>query len=289
MKELRLQTPVEAGRSRWEISLGDGVVTLGSCFADSIGKRMADLGFDVTLNPFGTVYNPVSLCNCVARLSSGIPFTEDECVKMGAGSGLYCSFSHHTSFARADKETFLRDANASLSKASASWKKASKVIVTLGTAWIYEYSRTGETVSNCLKVDAREFTRRRLGVREVSAVLGSMVSRFPDKQFTFTGSPIRHLKDGAHGNQLSKSVLLLAVEQVLSSFPGNCDYFPAYEIMMDELRDYRFYAPDMVHPSEVAVDILWDRFMKFAVPARDYPEIENRERLLRRSAHREMH
>ena len=264
MEELKLQTPVETGRSKVGVSLNDKIVILGSCFADNMGQKMVDLGFDVCLNPFGTLYNPVSVCNSVARLTSGIPFSKDECVQMGAGAGLVCSFSHHTSFARRTEDEFLQVANASLKEASLRWKAASKVIITLGTAWIYEYTRSGETVSNCLKIEAKEFTRRRLSVRETATLLMNMIARHPEKEFMFTVSPIRHFKDGAHGNQISKSTLLLALDEVLAKFPERCEYFPAYEIVLDELRDYRFYAADMIHPSDQAVDYLWSRFVRFA-------------------------
>lgn len=286
MEGLKLQTPVETGRSAVCISLNDKIFVLGSCFADNMGQKMADLGFDVCVNPFGTLYNPVSICNSVARLTSGIPFSESECVQMGAGAGLVCSFSHHTSFARRTEDEFLNVANASLKEASLWWKAATKVIITLGTAWIYEYLRSGETVSNCLKIDAKEFSRRRLSVRETATLLMNMVARHPEKEFIFTVSPIRHLKDGAHGNQLSKSTLLLAIDEVLARFPERCDYFPAYEIVLDELRDYRFYAADMIHPSDQAVDYLWSRFVGFAVPPADLPELDSRRRGLLRSRHR---
>lgn len=286
MEGLKLQTPVETGRSAVCISLKDRIFVLGSCFADNIGGKMVDLGFDVCVNPFGTIYNPVSVCNSIARLTSGIPFTEDECVPMGAGSDLICSFSHHTSFARRTDDEFLNVANACLEEASRRWKAATKVIITLGTAWIYEYTRSGETVSNCLKIEAKEFTRRRLSVRETATLLMNMVARHPEKEFIFTVSPIRHLKDGAHGNQLSKSTLLLALDEVIAKFPERCEYFPAYEIVLDELRDYRFYAADMIHPSDQAVDYLWSRFVGFAVPPADLPELDSRRRDLLRSRHR---
>ena len=286
MEGLKLQTPVEAGRSKVGVSLNDKIVILGSCFADNMGQKMVDLGFDVCLNPFGTLYNPVSVCNSVARLTSGIPFSKDECVQMGAGAGLVCSFSHHTSFARRTEDEFLQVANASLKEASLRWKAASKVIITLGTAWIYEYTRSGETVSNCLKIEAKEFTRRRLSVRETATLLMNIIARHPEKEFMFTVSPIRHFKDGAHGNQISKSTLLLALDEVLAKFPERCEYFPAYEIVLDELRDYRFYAADMIHPSDQAVDYLWSRFVGFAVPPADLPELDSRRRGLLRSRHR---
>lgn len=289
MEELKLQTPVEAGRSKVGVSLNDKIVILGSCFADNMGQKMVDLGFDVCLNPFGTLYNPVSVCNSVARLTSGIPFSKDECVQMGAGAGLVCSFSHHTSFARRTEAEFLQVANASLKEASLRWKAASKVIITLGTAWIYEYTRSGETVSNCLKIEAKEFTRRRLSVRETATLLMNMIARHPEKEFMFTVSPIRHFKDGAHGNQISKSTLLLALDEVLAKFPERCEYFPAYEIVLDELRDYRFYAADMIHPSDQAVDYLWSRFVRFAMPESELPALDARRRELLRAQHRPIH
>lgn len=289
MEGLKLQTPVETSRSKVGVSLNDKIVILGSCFADNMGQKMVDLGFDVCLNPFGTLYNPVSVCNSVARLTSGIPFSKDECVQMGAGAGLVCSFSHHTSFARRTEDEFLQVANASLKEASLRWKAASKVIITLGTAWIYEYTRSGETVSNCLKIEAKEFTRRRLYVRDTATLLMNMIARHPEKEFMFTVSPIRHFKDGAHGNQISKSTLLLALDEVLAKFPERCEYFPAYEIVLDELRDYRFYAADMIHPSDQAVDYLWSRFVRFAMPESELPALDARRRELLRAQHRPIH
>jgi hypothetical protein len=155
--------------------------------------------------------------------------------------------------------------------------------------------KTGEIVSNCLKRDAKEFSRRRLLVPEVSALLMNMLKRNPGKDFIFTVSPIRHLKDGAHGSQLSKSTLLLAVDEVVSRVKGEnalqgltarAEYFPAYEIMLDELRDYRFYAEDMVHPSQQASEYIWSRFIEFAFSQEDIREMEKREDALRRSRHR---
>ena len=286
MEELKLQTPVQTGRSRVQLSVNEQVITLGSCFADNMGKKMEELGINVLSNPFGTLYNPVSICNSVARLASGVPFTKDECVMMGAGAGLVCSFSHHTSFARRTEEEFLEVANSSLGEASAFWKSSRKVIITLGTAWCFEHVATGEVVSNCLKRDAKEFTRRRLRVDEVTILLKNLVRRFPEKQFIFTVSPIRHLKDGAHGNQLSKSTLLLAIDEVTNAFPERADYFPAYEIFMDELRDYRFYAPDMTHPSEQATEYVLSRFEEWAFPESDLPELSRRRKELAASRHR---
>ena len=261
---LKLQTKVECGKSPVKLSYSEGIVLLGSCFADNIGARMSDAGFDVCVNPFGTLYNPVSVCNAAERLESGAPVTESDCVEMGAGAGLICSFHHHTSFARRTAAEFLEAANASLAAARESWRKAGLVILTLGTAYCFKHLESGLVVSNCLKRPAREFSRERLSIEEVKSLLSGLTARFPDKRFILTVSPIRHMADGAHANQLSKGILLIAADSVTDG--ERIVYYPAYEIVMDELRDYRFYAEDMVHPSAQAVDYLWERFCDFALP-----------------------
>ena len=283
---MKLQTPVDPERLTGGISYKDSIAVLGSCFADNIGEKMKESGFDVCVNPFGTLYNPVSLSNAAARLFSGVPFTGDECVEMGANAGKICSFSHHTSFARDTEVEFLENANASLSEASAFWKRCSKVIITLGTAWCFRFNETGETVANCLKRPAAEFTRYRLDVQSVKGILSRMVGRNPDKEFIFTVSPVRHLADGAHGNQISKSTLLLAVDSICRENPSQCEYFPAYEIVMDELRDYRFYAEDMVHPSAQAVGYIWERFLSAALPDEERVTYDAKMKLFKASRHR---
>ena len=275
---MKLQTPVTLEPAPVSISYSDRIAVLGSCFADEIGGRLSEAGFQVLCNPFGTLYNPVSIGNAVARLQSGIPFTEADVVEMGAGAGKYCSFWHHTSFARETAEAFLENANRSLAEASAFWKSCNRVIVTLGTAWAFRVDATGETVANCLKRPASEFTRFRLTVAQTVAILQGLMKRNTGKEFIFTVSPIRHLADGAHGNQLSKSTLLLATEGL--------PYFPAYEMMMDELRDYRWWAEDMVHPTKQAAAYLCDRFIEWALPVREWDLYETKMKEWRCSQHR---
>ncbi len=286
---LKLQTAVTFAPSAVGISYEDRILVLGSCFAESIGLKMANAGFNVCVNPFGTLYNPVSVCNSVQRIAFGRPFEEADCVEMGAGAGLFCSFSHHTSFASRSMADFLAKANESLSGAKSFYESCNKVILTLGTAWCYRYDATGETVSNCLKRPAAEFSRYRLSVQNTVDVLSALIRRNPDKQFIFTVSPVRHLKDTAHGNQLSKSILLMAVDELCAAFPGQAEYFPSYEIVMDELRDYRFYAEDMVHLSDVAVNYIWERFVQFALPEKEMPLLLEKEKAFRQSQHRQMH
>lgn len=277
---IKLSTPVLTAPLPMQLSLDDRIMVLGSCFADSMGSRLAAAGFNVCVNPFGTLYNPVSICNSVARLTSGQPFTAADCVEMGAGAGLVCSWSHHTSFARPTAEEFLQHANDSLAKASEFWKSANKVLITLGTAMVWKLVSSGDVVSNCLKRPAAEFSHEMLGVQQVGMLLQMLVANNPDKEFIFTVSPIRHLGDGAHANTLSKATLHLA----LGRLPV-C-YFPAYEILLDELRDYRYFAEDLVHPSKLAEDIIWERFVAAAVVPGDRSKIALNEKAARHSAHR---
>lgn len=284
---MKLQTPVDIGTSDIRITFQDKILMAGSCFTDNIGKRMAIAGFDVCVNPFGTLYNPISVCNSLNRLLYAAPFTEDECIQMGSGSPLICSFSHHTSFARETAGEFLENANARLSEASAFYRECNTVIITLGTSWCYLHTDSGNIVSNCLKRNANEFTRKFISAGETAALLSRFISRpeNQNKRFIITVSPIRHLKDGAHGNQISKASLLIAAETLCSTFPDRCCYFPSYEIMMDELRDYRFYAEDMVHPSDQAVGYIWERFCDFAISDSDRRRISENEKAYRQSQH----
>ena len=282
---IRLQTPVDTGKSRIGISYKDRIMILGSCFADNVGRKMADLGFNVCVNPFGTLYNPVSVSNSVQRLECGIQFSEDDCIRMGSGSDLICSFSHHTSFARETADEFLENANARLAEAMEFYRNCNKVIITLGTSWCFRHIGTGRIVSNCLKRDAKEFVRLKLDISAEVGILQQIIRKAPEKSFIMTVSPIRHLKDGAHGNQLSKAALLLAEDELCGMFPGRCEYFPAYEIIMDELRDYRFYAEDMTHPSDQAVNYIWERFCDFALPDSERPLLAEKEKEFRRSRH----
>ncbi len=291
---LKLQTPVTDEKCRVGISYNDRIMMLGSCFSDNIGRQLQDYGFHTCVNPFGTLYNPISILNSVERLISGRPFGPEDCVRIGAGDERWCSFCHHTSFARETAQEFLEAANQALEAAREEFLRCNKIIITLGTSWCFRNVASGEIVSNCLKRPAAEFERVRLSADEVREALERIMRMCGDsKQFIFTVSPIRHFKDGAHGNQISKAGLLLGIEEILSrALKPNAvelvqtDYFPAYEIVMDELRDYRFYAEDMCHPSAQAISYLRDRFLNWALPASEHTLLEENIRLHKRNSHR---
>lgn len=285
---MKLQTPVADDKCRIGISYNDKIMMLGSCFSDNIGKQLKDLGFDVCVNPFGTLYNPASIKDAIHRLISRTPFTEKDCTIIGAGSQKICSFSHHTSFARETVEEFLENANAALKEAADFFAQCNKVIITLGTSWCYRNIETGKIVSNCLKHPAAEFTRELLPAHTTGEILSEIIAT-TGKEFIFTVSPIRHFKDGAHGNQLSKAALLLGADSAILENMSKADYFPAYEIVMDELRDYRFYAEDMCHPSQQTVNYIRERFLNWALPAEEHKRLEENIRQFKLSCHRSFH
>ncbi len=257
---------------------------MGSCFADNIGKMMRERCFPVTVNPFGTVYNPVAIVQSLQRLQEMRAFTDDEIIQSG---DLYTTFFHHSQFSHPDKNIFLQQANEQLIKGAEALKSASYIMITLGTAWVYTHKETGREVNNCHKIPAVEFERSMLSVEKIAALFEPLIAG-SHAQWIFTVSPIRHWKDGAHGNQLSKAALLLAVEQ-LQQQNKNVHYFPAYEIMMDELRDYRFYASDMLHPSAQAVEYIWERFSDVAFSSGTKKIMLEVEKIVAAKNHRLLH
>ena len=266
-----LQTEIKIQPIEQTIAYGDGLLFLGSCFADEVGGICRGLGFDAMVNPFGVLYNPASIAQSVKKLGSGKPFTHEEVIAVGEGQ--YCTFSHNTSFWNSAEEVLLEQVNRNLEDAHAHFMKAKWMVISLGTSWVFRDKETQKVVSNCHKLPAARFERVFLPVEQSYQYLSEIVQQHPEKRFIFTVSPLRHLKDGLHENQLSKSALLLAVDQVCKQF-GNAHYFPAYEILLDELRDYRFYKEDMVHPTEQAVRYIWERFAGFAIDPKEKPAMQ---------------
>ena len=278
-----LQTEIKIQPLEQTITYGDGLLFLGSCFADEVGALCRGMGFNALVNPFGVLYNPISIANAVHRLANGRPFAHEEVIR--TGEEYYCTFSHNTAFWQPTEEALLENVNASLLSAHKHFQAARWVIVSLGTSWVYRSLETLVVVANCHKLPACLFDRICLSVSTSVAVLSGLAKMYPDKQFIFTVSPLRHVKDGMHGNQVSKAALLLAVDEVCKTF-DNAHYFPAYEILLDELRDYRFYKEDMVHPTEQAVHYIWERFTDFAVDPKERPAMKAAAELKQMLQHR---
>ena len=254
-----LTTPVIVPQMPFSVDYSTGIVSLGSCFADEIGDRLQEADFHVEQNPFGALYNPASIAAAVRRLMEDRPIGMEDLVEH---ERLWHSWHHHGSFSRSTAGETLAACNDRLHQAHEALKEASLLMVTFGTAWVFE--REGGIVANCHKLPPQMFVRRRMTVEEIVALwqplLQELAAYYPKLNVLFTVSPIRHLADGAHGNQLSKSALLLAVNELVGN--ARCHYFPSYEIVLDELRDYRFFDEKMTHPTPLAVDVVWERFQR---------------------------
>jgi hypothetical protein len=233
------------------------ILTLGSCFAENIGAKLANLYFQQCLNPFGISYNPASIAQNLRRLAENRIFEPSELFEE---NDLFQSFAHHSSFGADSSQKALQKINAAYRRGASYYDDADYLIITLGTAWIYKLIGNQQIVNNCHRQKANIFERSRLTVAQIVDNLYPIFAASPRRQIILTVSPVRHLKDTLHGNQISKSLLLLACEQLCELLPTQVFYFPAYEIMMDDLRDYRFYADDMQHPSGMAVDYIWSFF-----------------------------
>lgn len=281
-----LLTKVVVPNSGRKIGYDDKLLLLGSCFADNIGEKFGAHYFQMLSNPYGTLYNPASIAAILSPIANiQSPISNPQIIEWG---GLWHSMLHHGSFSHSDRAQVLLRCEQSRELLRAFLQEATVVIVTFGTAWVYEYE--GKVVSNCHKMPANRFVRRRLSVDEIVAMWQPLLQAMPDKHWIFTVSPIRHIKDGLHENQLSKAILLQAVEELVNK--ANCDkvgYFPSYEILLDELRDYRFYAEDMVHPSPVAVEYIWQRFVDTYMTADTQNEMRTLYQLWRDRHHRFLH
>ncbi len=265
---MELTTKITISPLPQSILYGDGLLFLGSCFADEIGSICSGLGFNAQVNPFGTLYNPFSVLMSLLRLQSGQPFGHNEVIEVG--EGYYCTFSHNTDFWCPTEESLFDKVNPHLAEVHNHFFHTKWIVISLGTSWVFRDRASGNVVSNCHKLPAYRFERLLLNTQSTTKLLSDLLNTFPDKQFIFTVSPLRHLKDGLHENQLSKASLLLAVDEVCKAF-GNAHYFPAYEILLDELRDYRFYKEDMIHPTDQAVRYIWEKFVQFVISPSEYP------------------
>ena len=278
---MQLVTPVEITPSLLRIDYNTPMLLMGSCFSDEVGGRLQAAGFDLLCNPFGTLYNPLSIAACLERAVDNRAMKADELVQH---DGLWHSWLHHSRFSHVDSEECLSRCNDAICQTYAFLERKPLLVVTFGTAWVFE--RCGRVVANCHKVPQREFERRRLTVQEIVEAWRPLMERVGCEAL-FTVSPIRHMADGAHGNQLSKATLLLAVDSMVNAY-RKAYYFDSYELLMDEMRDYRFYARDMCHPSEVAVDIVWERLQEAYMSASTREQVLQREKEFRQSQHRKI-
>lgn len=265
------------------------LLLLGSCFADNIGSKLKENKFEVDLNPYGTLYNPISIAEALKEIKEGKVYTRED---LYFYQGQWHSPMHHSVFSHEEAEVCLQRINTRIDEAREKLNRVDVAFITLGSSYYYIDKATGRVVGNCHKRPERDFERRRLkGTTEVKESLSRIVVLLemfnPQVQVIFTVSPIRHLRDGLHANQVSKGLLLAALDEAcLSDLGKRVFYFPAYEILMDELRDYRFYADDMAHPSSLAVEYVWTCFMRSYFDASTQQVIRTWQEIYRSLQHR---
>lgn len=281
-----LRTIVNINPSPDKITYNNGTMFIGSCFASSIGEKLMSGKLPVIINPAGSVYNPVSVCNTLDSIVSGRKFTEDDLYN---NKGTWLSFSHYTDFSSDNPAVVLDRINAVSAEAFNFLKNCRHLFITLGTARVYRLKSTGKIVSNCHKIPADFFTSELLTVDTIVNLWKEQIKKLktfnPHLKTVFTVSPVRHWKDGAHGNQVSKSVLFLSIEDLLK-YDADMDYFPAYELLMDDLRDYRYYADDMLHPSPLAVNYIWKAFSETYLEEKSFDIYNKVERITKALNHR---
>ena len=235
------------------------IVLMGSCFSENIGAKLDYYKFDVLNNPFGILFHPLALEKAIRYCLEEKAYEAQDLIEH---EGMWISLDHHGSFNHYDRETVLQRINENISKASNALKIASHVIITLGTAWVYRWKESGQLVANCHKIPQARFTKELLDTQDIIECLRRTGKRIhalnPGTSVIWTLSPVRHLKDGFMENNRSKARLLEAIHTV--SDQERSFYFPSYELMMDDLRDYRFYSQDLVHPNVLAIDYIWEKF-----------------------------
>ena len=257
---MKFRTEIEIKKALFDINHKSKIMFLGSCFTENIGRILEKAKFKVDINPFGILYNPLSVKKSLEILLNNQTFVEDDLVKR---DDVWHSFSHHSRFSGLKKTEVLENINTQLAISSEFLRDADYLFITFGTAWTYFLNKNNEVASNCHKFPANDFTRKLITidfiVSEMNLILEKLLLQNKNLKIIFTVSPVRHWKDGANGNQISKATLLLAIES-LKKQCENISYFPSYELVIDDLRDYRFYADDMLHPNNLAVEYIKEKF-----------------------------
>lgn len=297
---MNFRTKVELPAGILSVGYQHRLMSLGSCFSEHIGNRLSDAKFACDVNPFGILYNPFSIACALETLLDGRLYDETSPELFVSKDGWWHSFMHHSRFSASSRDECLRLINGRLSRAMEALPSLDFLLLTLGTSYVYclkgedgvAADPLEQVVANCHKLPESRFVRLRVSpdaiVRRLGAVIGRLLERRPTLQVLFTVSPIRHARDGFHANQLSKSALLLAVDELCATYPC-CHYFPAYEIVLDELRDYRFYADDMLHPSPLAIDYVWECFTDACLTAEARSVMAECQEIRRALEHRPFH
>ena len=269
------------------IDYNSKIVSFGSCFAENMGDKLCYYKFQTQVNPFGIIFNPFSIEKLIERVVLQRYFTKDDIFFFN--ERWHC-YEVHSELSDADSEVFLSKLNQILSDTQKQLQQATHIIITYGTSWVYRHIETNAIVANCHKVPQKQFSKELLSIDSIQKSIQNTVSLIatlnPKCNFIFTVSPVRHLKDGFVENQVSKAHLIAAIYATTNTKQQTLNYFPSYEIMMDELRDYRFYADDMMHPSPMAIDYIWERFAATQIAASAITTMELVQTIQKGLAHR---
>ena len=276
---MKFRTEIETAPLGVQIGYENRVLALGSCFAAHIARKLAGAKFRVTENPSGILFNPLSIAAAIRSYADPAPVTRGE---LGFDGEVWYHFGFHGDFSAPTAEEALGRMNAARQAGADALRTADRVVLTFGTAWVYEHA--GEAVANCHRRPAAEFARRRLSVEEIAETFAELIEG-PLAGIILTVSPVRHIGDSLAGNAVSKATLRLAAEQLTERFKCTA-YFPAYEILTDDLRDYRFYADDLVHPAPQAVDYVWEKFAPAVLTDEALRLLPEAEAIVAAAAHR---
>lgn len=284
--EFRLE--FEPAPFKTKISLSDTIMLMGSCFTEHMHEKLNDFKFKTLQNPHGVLFNPASICSA---LNSYITNKHVEATELFFQNSLWNNWSFHSSRSRAELKETLACMNAEIIGGSQFLKDSNWLIITFGSAFVYE-KNDHEIVANCHKAPASTFTKRMLGIEEIVLMYADLLKKIetfnPSLKIIFTVSPVRHLREGFIENNRSKSALILSIEKLVESF-SNCFYFPSYELIIDDLRDYRFYAEDMVHPNYLATNYVWSKFSAACIEGKSREVFKELEQLKNAMNHRPMH
>ncbi len=283
---MKFRTEINLDKSNKPIEHNTNILTIGSCFAQNIGEYFQRFKFNVMCNPFGVLYNPVSIFNSLKFTLDNRTFTQKDLIEY---NGEWHSFYHHSDFSHHDPKICLDKINSGIKATSDFLGNTDVLIITYGTAYVYKHIKQNIIVSNCHKIAAKEFKRYRLSLEETEKTIVETVKLLrlinENVRIIFTVSPVRHWKDGAANNQLSKATLLLAVDKIVK-LHNNCEYFPSYEIVMDDLRDYRFYDSDLLHPNKLATDYIWKKFSDSMLSGNCLTLIQEIEKIVKAREHK---
>ena len=287
---MQFRTQIPVLKSKNPIDYTSGVVSLGSCFAVNMSEKLDYFKFQHYCNPFGILFHPLAIEKLIDVAVFRKEFTAED---VFFHNEQWHTFDGHSDLSETDREVLLQNLNVIAATTHDKIAAATHVIITLGTAWVYRKTEDGKIVANCHKVPQKQFNKELLGIPAIKESLAGIISKIhrlnPEAQLIFTVSPVRHIKDGFTENQWSKANLITAIHQTIAEFSEEAvfiDYFPSYEIMMDELRDYRFYAEDMIHPNAVAIEYIWKRFSESRIAETAYPVMDEVESIRKGLAHR---